>query len=216
VSGSWVTVKGVNLSKTTRAWSGADIVNGNLPTSLDGVSVKINGQPAFVYYISSTQINVQAPAGLPSAWVTVEVINNGVSTGPVLTHAVQNSPGAFVYPVGDGRLFAVATEPDGTVIGDASAVAGVRSAAPGDTIVIYASGLAPSPAGTATPAPPALSLVQVTIGGKAADLKFAGLISPGLFQINVVVPSVPDGDQPLVININGAKSPGNVVLTVHQ
>src|ERR1035441_8859924 len=63
-AGSWVMIQGTNLANTYpgRTWRGDEVVNGNLPTALDGVSVTIDGQPAFVYYISATQINVQAPS----------------------------------------------------------------------------------------------------------------------------------------------------------
>jgi hypothetical protein len=36
--------------------------NGVLPTSIDGVSVSVAGQPAYVYYVSATQINAIALA----------------------------------------------------------------------------------------------------------------------------------------------------------
>src|ERR1019366_9139419 len=58
--GTWVSVFGTALSATTRAWRDADFVNGSLPTTLDGVSVTIDGKPAAVAYISPTQINVLA------------------------------------------------------------------------------------------------------------------------------------------------------------
>src|SRR5436305_9565703 len=61
VPGSWLTIKGSNLSPVASdTWDKA-IVNGNLPTSLDGVSVSVAGKPAYVYFISPGQINVQAP-----------------------------------------------------------------------------------------------------------------------------------------------------------
>jgi uncharacterized protein (TIGR03437 family) len=96
-------------------------------------------------------------------------------------------------------------------------VPGTRFAAPGSTVVIYASGLAASAAGTE--APGALSLMsstQVTIGGATAQLAFAGLISAGLFQINATVPAVADGDQPLLIKTNGVQSPAGVTIAVHK
>jgi uncharacterized protein (TIGR03437 family) len=33
-------------------WTNSDLVGGNLPTELDGVSANVNGIPAYVYYIS--------------------------------------------------------------------------------------------------------------------------------------------------------------------
>jgi uncharacterized protein (TIGR03437 family) len=216
VSGSWITLRGANLSGTARIWRGDDIVGGKLPASLDGVSVKINGQPAYLYYISPTQINVQAPEGLTPGWVTAEVIRNGVSSGAVLTHAVQSAPGPFLYSAGN-RTFVVATAADNiTVIGDPAAAPGTRTAAPGDTIVIYGTGLGPSPAGIAAPVEPPLSGVTVTIAGQPARVTFAGLRSPGLYQINAVVPQVPNGDQLLVVGTGAAQSPALGVIPVRR
>jgi hypothetical protein len=62
-SGSWLEIKGTNLATGARLWEGKDFQGTNAPTSLDGTSVTINGKPAFVYYISGTQVNVQAPGG---------------------------------------------------------------------------------------------------------------------------------------------------------
>jgi uncharacterized protein (TIGR03437 family) len=61
-SGSWVSIYGQNLSATTRSWNAADFSGNSLPTTLDGVTVTINGKVASVYYVSPVQLNVQAPA----------------------------------------------------------------------------------------------------------------------------------------------------------
>jgi uncharacterized protein (TIGR03437 family) len=214
VSGSWIALFGANISGTIRTWTGSDIFNGALPTSLDDVSVTIDGRPAFVYYISPTQINVQAPAGLEPGWVTASVSYHGVTTSKILAHAVLSAPGALTYSSG-GKLYAVATTADGrSVIGN---VAGTVPAPPGSTVVIYASGLAASQPGVAVPAQFDLtSGTRITIGGMSATVRFSGLVSPGLFQINSVVPTLPDGDQAVTITVNGVSSPGNVYLAVHQ
>ncbi len=214
VSGSWITLFGVHLAPSTRIWRSSDFAGDSLPESLDGISVKLNGKPAFVYYISPSQINVQAPSGLAPGWITAEVIRNGVSSGTVLAHAAQNAPGALTYPAG-GMRFAVATTPAGTVLGDPSLAPGTVTTAPGSTIVLYSSGVAPSQAGVASPAPQPMP-VQVSIGSHPATVNFAGLISPGLFQINAVIPAVGDGNQDVVLTINGARSPSGVVIPVHH
>ena len=53
---TWVTITGSSLASTTDTWNNS-IVNGALPTHLDGVSVTIGGKPAYINYISPGQIN---------------------------------------------------------------------------------------------------------------------------------------------------------------
>lgn len=207
VAGSWITVFGVNLANSMRTWTAGDIVNGALPLALDGVSVTVDGRAAAVYYISPTQLNVQAPAGLTPGWVNVQVTNNGASTGTVLAHVVNNAPGALTF-LQNGVLYAVATNASYQVL------AGGRTAPPGETIIIYATGLAASPAGRTLTAPVPVPGVGATMGGRAAAVSFAGVIAPGLFQVNVAVPEVGSGDQPLVLTMNGASSPAGVFVPV--
>ena len=59
-SDSYLTIKGTNLASTTDTWD-KSIVGGQLPTVLDGVTVNIEGIPAYISYISPTQINVLVP-----------------------------------------------------------------------------------------------------------------------------------------------------------
>src|SRR5579863_7167658 len=61
-SGSWVSIYGSGLSATTRSWQASDFSGNNLPTTLDNVSVLINGKKAAISYISPGMLNVQAPA----------------------------------------------------------------------------------------------------------------------------------------------------------
>ena len=214
VAGSWFTIFGTNLAGATRSWGEADIVGGALPESLDGTRVTVDGKPAFVYFISPGQINAQAPAGLTPGWKRVEVIRNGVASGAVMAHVVASAPGALTYSLG-GLTFAVATRSN-SVLGDPALGAGLATCTPGDTITIYSTGQAPSQAGVAAPAAATVANVQVTIGGKAATVAFAGLVSAGLFQINAVVPDVDTGNQPLVISTGSVKSPAGVVLAVKR
>ena len=109
---SWVTITGADLSATTRAWSGNDIVDGNLPTSLDGVSVSINGQPGYVQYISPAQINVIAPEGVGTGDVEVRVTSNGQTSDPVVATVQTVSPAFFLF---DGKSLA-ATHADNSVL----------------------------------------------------------------------------------------------------
>ena len=48
---------------------------------------------------------------------------------------------------------------------------------------------------------------MIKIGGEAATVPFAGLVRPGEYQFNVIVPSdLADGDQPVVATYNGAST----------
>ncbi len=207
VSGSWVTISGVNLSKTTRIWTKSDFVGTQLPTSLDGVSVTIDGKAAAVYFISPTQIQAQVPAGIGDGWVTVQVDDNGTMTTPVLTQASKDAPGLFTQMV-NGTRFAMAVKADGTSVGPSNPVS------PGDTITIFGTGLTTSEAGVVIHSRQSLNTVTVQVAGVVANLQYAGLASAGLFQINFVVPEVPSGNQEVILDSNFLPTQSGVMLPV--
>src|SRR5688572_18081054 len=62
--GGWLQLFGSNFASTSRAWESSDFQGNRAPTALDGVSVRVDGSPAPVAYVSPGQINFQAPAGL--------------------------------------------------------------------------------------------------------------------------------------------------------
>jgi hypothetical protein len=53
--GEWISIWGSNLASGSASW------NGNFPVSLGGTTVTINTKPAYLWYVSPTQINLQAP-----------------------------------------------------------------------------------------------------------------------------------------------------------
>ena len=62
---------------------------------------------------------------------------------------------------------------------------------------------------------PTLPIVQ--IGGTNAAVQFAGLVSPGLYQLNVYVPSsTPNGDNPITVQYNGQSTQTGVLITVQH
>jgi uncharacterized protein (TIGR03437 family) len=94
-------------------------------------------------------------------------------------------------------------------------------AKPGEPIVLYANGFGQtSPpvvlgSESQTGSLPSLPLVQ--IGGAAATVQFAGLVLPGLYQLNVIVPaSAPDGDNAVVATFNGVTTQSGTVLTIQH
>ena len=212
--GAWVTIAGTNLSATTRTWTADELTGGNLPTSLDGVSVTVNGKAAYVEYISPTQINVVAPADDSTGPVEVRVTANGQAGDPVIANIQAFSPAFFSF---DGKYVA-ATHADNSLVGKtglfASAPSATVPAKTGETVILYGTGFGgTTPAVTAgqvtSQLSPIASPFTLTVGGVAAAVSFAGLIPPyaALYQFNVQVPAtLADGDQAVVVQIGGITS----------
>jgi uncharacterized protein (TIGR03437 family) len=85
-------------------------------------------------------------------------------------------------------------------------------AEPGENITLFATGFGPTGAlGNALAVTP-----SILIDGISADVTFAGLVGPGLYQINVQVPSnVSRGQDVLVIGASGNfETQPNAFLTI--
>jgi len=217
---TWVEVKGSALSATSRTWQASDFVGNQLPTALDGVSVTFNGEKAFVYYISASQINVLTPPDLPSGTLEVAVNNaNGSSAAfPVTSQTL--SPSLFI--VGSGP-YVLATHLSNVgsclataaycLVGPASLYPGQSTPAMGgETIVLYANGFGavtpPVVSGSLTQNGTLPSMPRVIIANNPATVTFAGLVSPGLYQFNIVVPAgPPPGDDYIYVTYGGASTP---------
>ncbi len=183
----------------------------NLPSEVDHVLVTINGKPAYVYYASPTQLNVQAPADLAAGTVAVQVVRDGTPSAPFQTRVATSAPGFFTYPA-NSKQYLSAIHLNGVVIGD---IPGTSPAKPGEVVELYATGLGGSIAGTIPAAAIPLSeLPVVTIGGVNAAVSYAGLVSPGLFQINLTIPQVSVGAQPVTVRFGGQASPSGPVLAI--
>jgi uncharacterized protein (TIGR03437 family) len=209
VPGSFAQVKGTNLADVTRIWQDADFVGlGNkLPNDLSGVQVLVNGTPASVYYISSTQISFQVPSGIAGT-ANVQVVRDGLLSNTISAPAVSSAPGIFPIVL-NGTNYAAGVFLDGRIAGDPSVSSAFRKAKPGDVIQLFATGLAPSPAGIEPSLTP-ITGVSITIGGIAIPADFAALVAVGEFQINFKVPQLADGSYPITISINGVSSPSTI------
>lgn len=218
-AGSWVSIYGTNLSATTRSWQNSDFVGNSLPAALDKVSVTINGKAAAVSYISPGQLNVQAPTDNSTGTVQVQVTSPlGSPTGTATLQ--QYAPGFFPFP--DGYVAAVHS--DGVYVAPAGffgAAQASRPAQPGETLLLFGTGFGPT-----TPAVPSGQIVDVAapladpaqlhirIGGVLANVQFAGIVAPGEYQFNVVIPALPDGDQPVVADIGGLTTQSGLSIAV--
>lgn len=224
-SGSWVTIKGANLAATTGDWNGPPAAIGSdgiLPTDLGGVKVTIGGKPAAIYFFSPAQINVQAPDLNGTGDFPVQVTTaNGTAQSTVTVHT--QAPGFFMFDVQDRKYIAGLTG-DSKYLGN-NLYEGLpfRDAKPGETVQLFGTGFGPTnpavPTGKAfSGTAPLQTTPTATIGGLPATVQFAGLISgAGLYQINLVVPpDTPDGDQPVVVTVDGVSTQQNAFITIQK
>ena len=119
----------------------------NLPVSLDGVSVTINGKPAYVEYISSTQINAIAPDDDTIGQVPVQVTTPQGTSYAATARKQKLSPGFLTYQSGTASYIA-AVHLDGSLVGPIGPSS--RPAIPGEVIETYGTGFGPTSPATAT------------------------------------------------------------------
>jgi uncharacterized protein (TIGR03437 family) len=228
--GSWLEIKGTNLAQTTRLWGGADFSGSSAPTAVDGVSVTVDGKPAYVEYVSPAQLNVQAPAdsvvGAVQVLVTTQSNPSCVST-PFSASEATIAPGLLApasFDIG-GKQYLVGLFSDAvTYVGNANLIPGVpfRPAAPGDLVTAYGIGFGnvnPSTApGTVVGGANTLSNLTISFGGTQANVVYAGLApgTVGEYQFVFTVPNVADGDYTVTFQLGSTPVPQTVYLTVHQ
>lgn len=240
-SGSWLEIKGTNLADPndprlanashSGQWASADFNGGNAPTNLDGISVEINGKPAYVWYLSPTQLNVQAPEDSASGNVAITV-TNCKATSSVTMFARRNlAPGLLAPPnyASGGTPYLVATfYSDGAYVLNTSLGASFglnsRPAKPGDLIIAYGIGF-----GDVTPAilpgvivgeaNALVNPVTFSFGATPAALSYQGLAGSfvGLYEFYITVPEgLADGDYQINVTQNGTAVPQTMYLTVHN
>ena len=215
-SRSWITIQGSNLAGTSRTWQSADFQGNRLPTSLDGVSVRVNNQDAPVYFISPGQINALAPSDSTVGPVSVTVTNPAGTSTPFSATLQRYAPAFFMFDV-DNRRYVAAVHTDGTFVGRpglfGSSIAS-RPAKPGDRVLLFGTGFGPTNPEVPTnevfsgAAPLAdLSQFSVQVGRTQARVDFVGLVGLGLYQINLVIPEgVAAGDAALTAELSGQRT----------
>lgn len=214
---TFMVVSGQNLAPDTRIWQSSDFVNNQMPTALDGVSVSVDGKPAFIYYISPMQVNVLTPLDSTIGTVQVQLKTNAGSSGMIPVQLQAQAPGFYQFLP---SAYVAATHANGALIGPTSLYPGQSTPAQADeTVQIFANGF-----GQTTP--PIVNgairqsgnlpvLPTVTIGGVAAKVVFAGVTAPGLYQLNVVIPkNLPAGDNSIVATYNGASTQSGALISI--
>jgi uncharacterized protein (TIGR03437 family) len=192
--GSFATMFGQNLCSQTMA--GNWIAPGQLPTTLGGCSVTVNGASAMMQYVSPGQINFIMPSGAGSGQATVSV-NTGTQmmTGTVM--AGPAGPGTFALNgmgMGEGAML-------NSAMGQIGPFSTTTSGQP-TYVSIYVTGLDL----TTTP--------SVMIGGMPVDVMWSGNAPgyAGLQQINITLPAgmAGIGRAPVMVTSNGQA--GNVTF----
>jgi uncharacterized protein (TIGR03437 family) len=219
--GSWASIYGTNFATGVSVW------NGNFPTTLGNVNVTVNSRPAYLWLVSPTQINFQAPDDTATGSVNVVVTNpNGSATSTVTLG--QYGPSFSLFN-GNKYAAAIVQLPVGTIgnsgsnfdyIGPSGSQSfPTRPVKAGEIVQFYGVGFGPTTppvaaGGAFTGVAPAAAHPTVTIGGVPATVPFAGIVEGGLFQINVVVPSAGSGDKLVSATAGGLQTPNNVYLTL--
>jgi len=208
-----------------------------LPKALGGLSLRVGGSLAYdsantrwnysatgsieagLTYVGPSQINFQVPPGIaPGDSVPAQLQLPNGKTLLASLQLVSAAPGIFSILMNGQGQGAVLNQ-DNSPNGDPQRFLGVKPAARGSVIQIFATGAGETTpalaAGEAAPpsgSPLVLTKVQptVTIGGKNAKVQFSGMAPGfvGLWQINAEVPAdvTPGMALPLVITAAGASS----------
>ena len=177
------------------------------PSSLGGVQVIIDGIPAPIYCVGP-QITVIVPYEVDAYPIaSIQVIHEGIGRSNIVTtYVYKTTPGVFTMPAG-GLGFAAAQH------GNYSPVTTANPAQPGETIVVYLTGLgsvlpvnrvgAMDAAATVPRGYNIVSNIEVEVAGfGSTSVPYAGLTpgAEGLYQINFEVPtSAPAGNDLLAI-----------------
>jgi uncharacterized protein (TIGR03437 family) len=223
---TWIEIHGSNFATagTMATWSSApDFAVGKMPVQLSGVSVTVNGKPAFMYYVSPTQVNVLTP--LDSATGSIEIVlTSGTVVASPFTASLQTvSPSFLLF---GATRYICATHTDGSLLGPAAmSVPGYTftPAQPGEIIVLYGVGFGLPASSTQLVDGsssqfgdlPVMPVIQ--IGNVAANVKFAGVVSPGLYQFNVQVPpGAANGDLSVMASYGGSSTPVGDIIPVGQ
>ena len=231
---TWLEIKGLNLAPSTTPaggvfWSDApEFKLGRMPTQIGGVSVTVNGLPAYVWWFCSAataavcdsdQINVLSPLDNTLGQVQVVVTRQSVSSAPTTVNLQSIAPSFLLF---DTTGHSVATHTDFGLLGPASLFPGKSTPArPQEVAIVWAIGFGlPSTSliagsSTQTGSLPVLPVCQ--IGSTPATVTNAVLVGPGLYALFVVVPGgATNGDNVVSCTYQSSTTPAGDLITVQQ
>ena len=205
-------------------------------TKLANVCVNINNTPAFITFVSPSQINLQVPDIPVGVNVTVQVVSNcgaadEVTSGLRSVASLAATP-EFLYWLRnpDGKNPAVTVDAvTGAYVGAAGLIPGAAftPAKPGQILTIYGVSFGPTTPASTPGTPPtdaARSAYAVSVKFGPSDLPanlvyYAGVSpgTPGLYQLNIQVPiDAADGDYGIQLTLGNFKTPAGAFITVKK
>ncbi len=212
--GEIVTLSGISIGPRPAVSSPSLSSNVNDAASLGGTSVTFNGIPSPILYTQADQTNVIVPWSLTGSTASI-VVTMGTATAATLqVPLVAAAPGLF-----ENAGATLAFNQDGTLNSSSNA------AAAGTVVVLYATGLGltdPLPQDGVRSSPLVLaevaSPVTVTIGGKAAQVLYAGSAPgqiAGVMQVEAVVPAgAGTGPVPVIVSAGQASSQASATMSL--
>lgn len=208
------TIYGLNLAAATRALQPQDVVGGFVPIRLSGTGteVQINQVAVPIYYASPNQVNFLVPVGMRTGPANLSVSVNGISG--VISQVMLASAVPGVFATAQGTAAAV--------LASGQLISRDHPAAPGDWVILYATGLgecaAPIQTGRlASGANALIAPLRIWLDTLDIEPAYAGLAPgyAGLYQVNFQIP-VSASENPLIrIETGGAVSPG-IVLPIRK
>lgn len=205
---------GTNLAWGTRVLRSSDLAGGVMPTSLGNVEVYFEGWPAYLYYVSPTQINFLVPSSLLPGPFQFWVDRQGIR-GPIVTVTLQPAAPAM-FELYSSTI--IATHLDGSVVSSDAPASG------GEIVGLWATGLGNTNPELEDGVLPAaaqwlsqMSQFGIQINGVPIDsgsILYAG-VAPGyagLYQINVRLPDQLPPNPEIRLALGGSLSPPGLIL----
>jgi uncharacterized protein (TIGR03437 family) len=213
--GEIITLFGTNIGPATLTSAAFDS-SGALQSTVSDIQVLFDNIPAPLIYVAQGQVAAIVPFGLFGRTTTrVQLVNGAQRSNTFDVPVADAAPGIFVLDTsGQGAII----NQDGTIN------ARLNGAEPGSIISIYATGAGQMDRQVFDgrrimdePYPRPLLPVGVRIGGRVADIRYAGAAPgqvAGLLQVNAVVPAdTPRGTTvPVQLTIGSVTSQANVFV----
>jgi uncharacterized protein (TIGR03118 family) len=204
---TWITIKGAGMSAMSANWT---VTGSTLPTTVNGVGVTVNGEAAPVASASSTAVTFLVPADIvPGGTAQIVTTNNGLTSSSIGVPVAALAPAFFLGGTVAGVTYIAAAHADNSPVGPTTLVAGKSTPAKaGETITLYGTGFGQTsgtiPNGQVLTAPQTLPVSPtILIDALPAQVAYSGLIGPGLYQFNVVVPAGVRSGDALVVGLLG-------------